>query len=100
MKRLPNRDKRSLALAIGLLAVIAAIPGHAIDGAREINQTRAGLGGVTAGDTAGFPVTIDEPGSYVLTSNLAVADGRFLKLEVRLTRGAEAAWTGLSGAGT
>jgi hypothetical protein len=62
------------ALALSVLAVLPAAPGQAIDGAREINQTRATLGGVSAGDTPGFPVTIDEPGSYVLTGNLAVAD--------------------------
>lgn len=36
----------------------------------EINQARALAGGVTASDTPGFPVVIDRPGSYVLTSDL------------------------------
>lgn len=40
------------------------------DGTIEINQARALAGGVTASDAAGFPVTVDAPGSYVLTSNL------------------------------
>lgn len=45
---------------------------HAVDGVTEINQARAISGGVTPGDTAGFPVTIDQPGAYRLTSNLDV----------------------------
>jgi hypothetical protein len=43
-------------------------------GVTEINQTRALEGGVTPGDTPGFPVTISVSGSYQLTSNLEVAD--------------------------
>lgn len=39
-------------------------------GVIEINQARALAGGVTAGDAAGFPVTISTPGSYQLTGNL------------------------------
>lgn len=38
----------------------------------SINQNRALSGGVTAGDTPGFPVTISRPGSFKLTSNLRV----------------------------
>jgi hypothetical protein len=37
-----------------------------------INQTVAQNGNVTPGDAPGFPVTITQPGSYRLTSNLAV----------------------------
>ena len=39
----------------------------AVDGVIEINQHRALAGGVTAGDTAGFPVTLSQRGSYRLT---------------------------------
>jgi hypothetical protein len=42
------------------------------DGAVPINQERARAGGVTPGDAAGFPVTIDRGGSYRLTGNLDV----------------------------
>lgn len=42
----------------------------ATDGVIEINQARALAGGVTPGDTPGFPVTLDQSGSYRLTSNL------------------------------
>lgn len=37
-----------------------------------IDQGKALAGGVTPGDTAGFPVTISQPGSYKLMSNLTV----------------------------
>jgi len=39
----------------------------------EINQARAQAGAATSGDTAGFPVTLSQPGSYRLTGNLTVA---------------------------
>ena len=54
-----------------------ALPGVAlaVDGQVAINQARAMAGGVTPADTAGFPITISVPGSYVLTSNLAVPRG-------------------------
>ena len=55
-----------------LLALAFATPALATDGVREINQTMALAGNVTAGDFPGFPVTISEPGSYKLTGNLVV----------------------------
>ncbi|NRA98025.1 MAG: hypothetical protein HRU14_17650, partial [Planctomycetes bacterium] len=45
-------------------------PALAVDGVTEINQVRALAGEITAGDTPGFPVSINTPGSYVLTGNL------------------------------
>lgn len=46
----------------------------AADGVIEINQVRALAGGVTENDQPGYPVTIDEPGSYLLTGDLSVGD--------------------------
>lgn len=43
-------------------------------GVITIDQAKAEAGGVTAGDAAGFPVTISQPGSYRLTGNLTLAD--------------------------
>ena len=40
-----------------------------------IDQAKATNGNVTAGDTAGFPISINAPGSYKLTSNLVVPAG-------------------------
>lgn len=60
---------------IVLFAVIALPASSALasDGIIEINQARADYGGVTPGDAPGYPVTISEPGSYILTSNLTIA---------------------------
>jgi len=46
----------------------------ASDGVLEINQTCAEKTGCFTGDTAGFPVTIETAGSYLLTGNLTVPD--------------------------
>jgi hypothetical protein len=64
---------RRFHLAAGaLLLLTLPLPGHAVDGVTEIDQAIALSGGVTPGDTAGFPVTIDQAGSYRLTGNLTV----------------------------
>ena len=60
----------------GLTAVAVLGPASlsmAVDGVLEINQTCAVNTGCGPGDSAGFPATISAPGSYRLTSNLAVA---------------------------
>jgi hypothetical protein len=61
-------------VALSLLIVGWASIASAVDGVIEINQVKAEAGGVTAGDTPGFPVTISEAGSYILTSDLSVSD--------------------------
>lgn len=55
-----------------VLDAITAINVGSTHGVIEINQDLAEAGGVTPGDRPGFPVRIDEPGSYRLTSNLTV----------------------------
>lgn len=45
---------------------------YAVDGVVLIDQNRALAGGVTSGDTPGFPITINQPGSYRLAGNLTV----------------------------
>ena len=45
------------------------------DGVINIDQAKAMAGSVTANDSAGFPVTITQPGSYRLTGNLIVPAG-------------------------
>jgi hypothetical protein len=55
----------TLSLAIGL-----SFTNTAQSAVKRINQLRALAGGITPGDTPGFPVTISQPGSYRLTSNL------------------------------
>jgi hypothetical protein len=55
-----------------MLLVFASVA-QAASGVAEINQTCAVETGCFAGDAAGFPVTITQPGSYRLTSNLSIA---------------------------
>lgn len=65
--------RQAIAVLGGVLAAILCVePAGAVDGVVEINQARAMAGGITSGDTAGFPVVISEPGSYRLTGNLDV----------------------------
>ncbi len=62
-------------LLAGLTALLLAAPAHAVDGVIEINQAKALVGGITAGDGPNYPVSINEPGSYRLTSDLVVTSG-------------------------
>lgn len=65
----------SVALRGMLCVVLVALAGTAgADGVIEINQARAMVGGVTPGDLPGFPVTLNDPGSYQLTGDLALPD--------------------------
>lgn len=57
---------------LGLLLLIPAIS-PAVDGVREINQLCAVTGGCFNGDAEGYPLTLSNPGSYRLTSNLDVS---------------------------
>ena len=41
-----------------------------------ITQAKALAGNVTPGDAAGFPVTLSQPGAYILGSNLTVTGGK------------------------
>jgi hypothetical protein len=63
----PSNALRAAVLAMSLpLAVCAA------QGQTTIDQAKAAAGSVTPGDAPWFPITITEPGSYVLTGNLDV----------------------------
>jgi len=53
-----------------------------LDGRTVINQELAMLGGITEWDQPGFPVTISEGGSYVLTSDLVVPDVNTTAIEL------------------
>jgi hypothetical protein len=56
-----------LLLLVGLTDVA-----RAVDGVVLISQNTALTGNVTPGDEPGFPISINQPGSYRLTSNLVV----------------------------
>lgn len=59
-------------LVVVFLLFVVTVPVQGSDGIIEINQASAIAGGVTTGDTPGFPVTLSAPGSYLLTGNLTV----------------------------
>lgn len=61
---------RALAFASLAAGICAASPALAAGGVREINQAAALAGGVTPGDTPGFPVTLSVAGAYALTGAL------------------------------
>ncbi len=69
-----KRSKSTMVALLGgsLLAALGTTSTFASDGVIEINQAAATAGGVTAGDGAGLPVTISQPGSYRLTGNLTL----------------------------
>ncbi|MBC7942192.1 MAG: hypothetical protein H7Z19_20965 [Chitinophagaceae bacterium] len=58
---------RASALTLSLLLAAGAAQAQT-----TVDQAKAQAGGVTPGDWPGFPITIDKPGSYVLTGNLDV----------------------------
>jgi len=61
---------------------LSAPAAWAVDGAILINQARALAGGVSAGDAPGFPVSINTPGYYVLTSNLTVPNSSTTAIQI------------------
>ena len=71
----------ALALATALMVTMSGAHGAdatATDGVVLIDQARALAGNVTPGDAPGFPVTISEPGSYRLASDLESDNGGIL----------------------
>jgi hypothetical protein len=53
-----------------MLALVLPSAALAVDGVVLIDQNKAAAGGVSLGDTPGFPISITQPGSYRLASNL------------------------------
>ncbi len=73
-----KRSSRSRVIGAVVLVIVALMhsgPAFAVDGVLEINQARVGVGGITAGDQPGFPVSINTGGSYKLTSDLTAPAG-------------------------
>jgi hypothetical protein len=62
---------RCIAAALFAAVALCAVPASAA--VILITQTKASAGGVTPGDTPGFPVTLSLPGMYRLDTNLAVS---------------------------
>ena len=76
--------KSRLALSSVVVLSIMLLCGsvHAVDGVVLIDQAKAVHGGVTPGDSPGFPVTISKPGSYRLSSNLMVTRANTTCIEI------------------
>lgn len=78
---------RRLVGVVACAAVLAGVSGraHAVEGVVLIDQARAIEGGVTAGDGPGFPVEINQPGSYRLSGNLTVANPNTTAIRIKST---------------
>jgi hypothetical protein len=65
---------QATSLSLRQLAMTLALPWLAatVQAQTSIDQAKALAGNLTPGDTPYYPITITEPGSYVLTSNLDV----------------------------
>ena len=74
-----SHGKTSLQVLIPLLLLGVTDPARA---QVIINQGKALMGNVTPGDAAGFPVTLSQPGSYVLTSNLTVSNANTHAIDI------------------
>ena len=76
--------KRTICALVVVALGCLVTPGTAvaIDGQVAVTQARAMAGGVTPGDTPGFPVSINLPGSYVLASGLTVPDANTTAIEI------------------
>jgi hypothetical protein len=71
MSRYPIAMHGFATALLALFALAPTVPAHAA-GEIIITHAKALAGNVTPGDTAGYPVTISLPGSYILASNLIV----------------------------
>src|SRR5262249_26630230 len=74
-----SHGKTSLRVLIPLLLLGVTDPARA---QVIINQGKALMGNVTPGDAAGFPVTLSQPGSYVLTSTLTVSNANTHAIDI------------------
>jgi hypothetical protein len=75
-----NYASRCLILASAIVALAEGLP--ATDGVVLIDQRAALAGKVTPLDTAGFPVTISQSGSYRLSGNLTVPDAATTAIQI------------------
>lgn len=68
-------------LSAALLLALLAAPAFADRGARELSAECAPFGCVP-GDSGGYPITLTEPGSYILTSNLTTTSANQTLIQV------------------
>ena len=79
-----NKQTTTRLHALGLAAALltAAPVALAVDGQKLIDMAKVAAGGLTPGDTPGFPVTISQPGSYKLSGNLTVPNPNTTAIEI------------------
>jgi hypothetical protein len=92
---------------LAALMLLPAAPAAAVDGEILITHAKALAGNVTAGDAAGYPVTISKSGRFKLASNLVVAANKIgiqvtspyvtIDLNGFLMQGSDVAWYGITG---
>jgi hypothetical protein len=78
-----RNSSKKFVIAAALIVTMAGAQradGATADGVVLIDQSRALAGSVTPGDAPGFPITISVPGTYRLTSNLAVGAGPVIEI--------------------
>lgn len=76
------RTSHASRLIIALILALPTARAWAADGAIEINHARALQGSISVGDAPGYPVTLNAPGHYILTSDLAVSNPSVDGIEV------------------
>jgi len=74
--------RRVVFCTAALVSALVVGPAKAVDGAILVNQARALAGNITPGDAPGFPISINTPGYYVLTSNLVVPNQNTTAIQV------------------
>ncbi len=65
-----THDCSLLVSVVAISLALLTMPAVAMETEIKIDQDKAIAGGVTPGDAPGFPITLTQPGRYVLTSNL------------------------------
>ena len=81
------RANARLLHVVVLVAVMLQVPlivevARGADGAIEINHAAVMAGGITTGDAAGYPASLTEPGTYILTGNLTLANENTHGIEI------------------
>ncbi len=82
---IPSQFVGSHLLRTLLTVTLTAAVALAADGVIEINQTRALTGNITAGDEPGFPISLNAPGSYLLTGSLSVDEPDMAAIEITVS---------------
>lgn len=79
-----NQPCTRLAFAFAFFFGLLSSTAYAVDGVTLINQSNATAGNVTPGDTPGFPVSINLPGIYKLSSNLVVSNQNTTAIQINV----------------